>query len=166
MTNPQPTYFLRQISFCFLFLCGINFLNAQQQDDSPILVSNDPSAFIEGFSKSGKTAKGSSPMIIPLSSSRTVELYLNVEKQVNRTLSLIGSVDQEANSSFSLNYANGKVEGHIIMTDENRAYSLYTETNNKVYAKETDINSILCIAFEKADVPSISNKKSSSAKSQ
>lgn len=154
-------YFQRQISICILCFCSLGFLTAQQPSSSPILVSNNPSVFIGGFSKTSTTAKTAGPMSIALSSSNTVELDLNIKKQVNRTLSFIGSVNQKSSSSFSLNYANGKVEGHIIERDENRAYSVYTATDNKVYAKETDINAILCIAFEKADELSNSKKESS-----
>lgn len=152
----------RRISICILFFCSLTLLTAQKPSDLPVLVSNDASAFIQGFSKTSKTAKGAEVMAIALSNSKSVELQLNVKKQSNRTLSFIGSVDQKASSSFSLNYANGKVEGHIIERDENLAYSFYTNENNKVYAKETDINAILCIAFEKADELSNSKKKVSS----
>jgi len=166
MTYPTTNLFPRYILLCLLFFCGLTLSNAQQQDDSPILISDNPSDFIDGFSKTAKSGKGAQPLTIVLSNSKTVKLQLNVRKQVNRTQFIIGSVDKKPNASFSLNYVNGKVEGHIIERDENRAYSLFTDTNNKVYAKETDINSILCIAFEKATGTGDPKKKSSNKASK
>jgi hypothetical protein len=141
--------FLRQIFLCVLFLGTSLLLTAQNTNTSPVLISDDPSSFVNGFSKANKTGKTGEPIHIKLSSSKNVELQLNVRNQVNRTLSLIGAVDQKEGSSFSFNYNNGQLEGHIIERDVNKAYKVYT-ANNKVYVKETDINAILCIAYEKA----------------
>jgi len=154
-------YSTKQLFVCILFLCCLTVLKAQQLGNDPILVSDSPTTFIEGFSKANKTGKVEAPMRIKLSSSKTFELYLNVKNQMQKTISLIGSVDQKASSSFSLNYTNGMIEGHIIERAENRAYKIYTKANNKVYVEETDINAILCIAYEK--VTKSSNSKKSSA---
>lgn len=156
-------HFQKQISICVLFLCGFLSLTAQETNKSPILISDNPSAFVSGFSKTGKTGKSNEVMTIVLSNSKTLELKLHVERQVNKTLSLIGSVNQKTSSSFSLNYINGKLEGHIIERDVNRAYKIFTDTNNKVYVAEIDINAILCIAFDKAEDTSSSKKKVSNS---
>ncbi|KAG1650166.1 Thrombospondin-3b [Nymphon striatum] len=154
------TYFKKQISIVVLFLCGFISLTAQEINNSPILVSNNPSAFVNSFSKASKTEKNNEAITIQISNSKTFELQVNVERLVNKSLSLIGSVDQKASSSFSLNYINGKLEGHIIERDDNRAYKIYTK-GNKVYLKETDINAILCIAFDKVDDANSSKKNAS-----
>ncbi len=154
------TYFKKQISIVVLFLCGCISLTAQEINNSPILLSNNPSAFVNSFSKASKTKKNNEAITIQVSNSKTFELQVNVERQVNKSLSLIGSVDQKASSSFSLNYINGKLEGHIIERDDNRAYKIYTKAK-KVYLKETDINAILCIAFDKVDDANSSKKNAS-----
>lgn len=155
------THFQKQISICLLFLFSFLSLTAQETNTSPILISDNPSAFVSGFSKTGKTGKSNEAMTIVLSNSKTLDLELHVERQVNKTLSLIGSVNQKASSSFSLNYINGKLEGHIIERDANRAYKIFTDTDNKVFVVETDINTILCIAFDKAEDTSSSKKDAS-----
>lgn len=136
------------------------FLSAQEAKTLAVLVSDNPSTFISGFSKANKTGKKGAGITMQLSSSRSIELQLNTRKKINKTLSLMGSIDQKASASFSFNYTNGQLEGHILERDENRAYRVYT-SNNKVYIKEIDINAILCIAFEKvAQTGSAKNSKS------
>ncbi len=149
--------FLRQFFLYTFFLANVSLVIAQKSSADPFVVSENASSFVSGFSKSKKAGKNSTPITLQLSNSKTIELQLNVSNQTDKTLTLIGSVNQKASSSFSFKYVNKQLEGHIIERDENRAYEIYT-ANNKVYAKETDINAILCIAYEKAATNAPSKK--------
>ncbi|TMM52203.1 T9SS type A sorting domain-containing protein [Maribacter algarum] len=154
-------YFYIRVLFCALSFFSLTCLNAQEQSQNSVLVSDSPTTFIDGFSKASKTGKGLAPMTIRLSSSKTLELNLNVKNQEHKTTSFIGSVNQKGDASFSFTYSNGKLDGHIIEKAENKAYRLFTNKANKVLVEETDINAILCIAYEKAKGSSDSQQKSS-----
>lgn len=154
-------YFYIRVLICTLSFFSLTFLNAQQRNLNPILVSDNPTAFLDGFSKTSKTGKGNTSMTIQLSSSKTLELNLNVKNQENKTTSYIGSVDKKDGVSFSFTYTNGKLKGHIIEREENKAYRLFTNKANKVLVEETDINAILCIAYDKAKGAAVPQNKSS-----
>ena len=142
-------YSYLRILICALSLLTLSKTNAQQQNENSVLISENPTSFLNEFSKINKTGKGSSSVRIQFSSSKSFELNLNVRNQQNQTTSYIGSVNNKDNISFSIIYDNGQLEGHIIERTENKAYRLFTDKANRVKIKETDINSILCIAFDK-----------------
>ena len=138
-----------KLTLLILLLGNITFLQSQLQNNSPILVSNNVNQFISGFNKINKTAKKGSNTVIQISTNETVALDFNVRKQKGKTVSFIGSVNQNKNSSYSINYSNGKIEGHIIQKDTNSAYKIFSSSDSKVYIEKTDINSILCVEFVK-----------------
>jgi len=150
-----------QVLVWVLSILSLTSLNAQEQNQNPVLVSDSPTTFLNGFSKSSKTGKGNPPMTIQLSSSKTLDLNLNVKNQQNKTTSYIGSVAKKKDASFSFNYTSGKLEGHIIERTENKAYRLFTNKANKVLIEEIDINEILCIAYDKVKGNSALGSKSS-----
>jgi len=155
-------YFNQRMLTYALFLVSFTSLFAQSKNQNPIIVSNHPTALLEGFSKTSKTSKRFAPMTIQLSGSKTVELNLKVQNQDNKTTHYIGSAGKKEGGSFSFNYSQGKLEGHIIQKAENKAYHVFTNKANKVLIEETDINAILCIAYEKAtEKPAGQNKFSS-----
>lgn len=159
-------YFYVRVLVCTLSFFSLTFLDAQQQNQSPVLISDSPTAFINGFSKTSRTGKGLAPITIQFSSSKTFDLNLNIKNQENSTTSLIGSVDKKEGASFGFTYTNGKLEGHIIERNENRAYRVFTNKANQVFIEETDINAILCIAFDKAKETTAIQEKSSNLSSQ
>ncbi|MFK7812761.1 MAG: zinc-dependent metalloprotease family protein, partial [Maribacter sp.] len=159
-------YFNLRVLVCALSLFTLTSLSAQKGEQNPVLVSDNPADFIDGFSKTSKMGKGNTPFTIQLSASKTIELNLNVTNQENKKTSFIGSVDNRKNASFSFTYTNGKLNGHIIQRVEKKAYRLYTNKANKVLVEETDINAILCIAFDKADEKLVPEKKSSNLSSK
>lgn len=143
-------YFNSQVLICTLFFFCLTFVKAQQQNPNAVLISDNPTSFIDSFSNSSKTGKGISPITIQLSSSKKLQLHLNIKNQENKTTSFIGSVNKKEGASFSFTYTNGKIDGHIIDKAANKAYQLFTNKANKVFVEEIDINAILCIAFDKA----------------
>jgi len=154
-------YFKVQVLVCTLSLLSLTCLNAQQQNQNQVLVSDSPSAFIEGLSKTSKTGKGNVPMTIQFSGSKTLELNLNVKNSKNKITSFIGSVNKKQDASFSFTYSRGKLEGHIIEKAENKAYRIFTNKTNKILIEETDINAILCIAYDKTQGTPSQQKNSS-----
>lgn len=153
----QHTY-IRVLVCAFTFF-SLTLLNAQQSQ-RPVLVSENPVSFIDGFSKNNASQKITSSNSIRFSASKIFDLNLNVTKHENKSTSYIGLVNNKKDASFSFTFTDGKLEGHIIEKDINKAYRLFTNAD-KVFIEETDINAILCIAYDKAEATSASKVKSS-----
>ncbi|MFS4494465.1 thrombospondin type 3 repeat-containing protein [Maribacter sp. 2308TA10-17] len=154
-------YFYSQVLICTLAFFSFTFLNAQRQSQNSVVVAENPTSFIQGLSQTNKTGKRNTTKTIKLSNSKRVTLQLNAKNQEHNITTFIGSVNQKKDASFSFRYTNGKLEGHIIEKAENKAYLLYTNKVNEVLVEETDINSILCIAYDKAKGSSATKKNSS-----
>ncbi len=159
-------FFFAHILIFALSFFSLTSLSAQSQNQNPIVVANNSRSFIDGFSTTNKTSKSTAPITIQLSSSKTFTLNLKVKNQEKGTISYIGSVNNKADASFRFSYTNGKLEGHIIERAENKAYRLFTNKAHTVFIEETDINAILCIAFDKAKGTATQQKNASTISSK
>jgi hypothetical protein len=63
---------------------------------------------------------------------------------------LIGEIDSIPGSSFMIRIQGSEVQGHIILRNSKKAWTWYSDANGDVYIKETDINKVLCIEYDKA----------------
>lgn len=145
------TNFAKRISLIFLLLGPLFLAHAQNKTNSPKAIADNPTVFMNDLSASSVSAKNPKRMTITVSDSETYELQLNVKNTVGKTSSYIGTIYDKRRGSFGFNYSNGQMEGHLIERTENKAYRVFTGPNRKVFIEETDINAILCIAFEKAE---------------
>jgi len=151
--------------FLFLLFSSLSATFAQSQEN-PVLVSDNLSVFVDSFAETNASGKTSNTIPVSVSSNEVLELELNLRKQEQNSLRLIGSVKNKKSSSFSFTYEKGTLNGHIILQSQKRAYLIYSVKNNQVYAKETNINTILCIDYDKQTSSNQSEKKSISGTSK
>lgn len=140
----------------------IHALCIYAQSEDPYLISNNQKNFINGLISKQK----SSAINLKVDKENSLALNVTVVKDSKQGISLIGRVNNDPLSTFSLTEVNGTLEGSIVLHNSKKAFTLYSETNGKVYAKKVDIHSVLCIDFEKYDAnapftPSKSAKMSS-----
>ena len=145
------TQFFKQFLLLTFFLGGLFFINAQQRSSNPIRISDNPTDFMNSLHDSNDSGKNSQKVTVKVSNSETVSLKLNKDYENGTTRSLIGSLEGKKNAYFGFRYNKGRLEGHIVEQSDNRAYEVYTTSNGNVFVKETDIDAVLCIAFDKAN---------------
>lgn len=79
---------------------------------------------------------------------------LNYQQTLSPTQEVvIGSIENEPHSSFSIRIDGNKLEGSIILTDKKKAYRYSTDAAGNAFITETDINTVVCINYEKAAAP-------------
>ncbi|WP_158447839.1 PKD domain-containing protein [Aquimarina longa] len=117
------------------------------QSTEPQLIANDQQQFINTLINSKK----STPPSIKIGTNESFSFKLNVKKQTNQSLTLIGTVNGQKLSSFSFSKTNDNLKGTIILYKAKKAYTLYSETDDRVFIKETDIDKVLCVDFEKVN---------------
>ncbi|WP_103864658.1 PKD domain-containing protein [Aquimarina sp. I32.4] len=131
------------------------------QSQKSYLISNDQQSFVNSLTNPQQSK--SAP--ITIGNEQSFSFKLNVQKQTDTGLSLIGNVNNQQSSTFSFTRKNNKLEGTIILYNDKKAYALYSnEANGKVYVKESDINSILCVNYEKVSSNEAKTEHASVAK--
>lgn len=66
---------------------------------------------------------------------------------------LVGSIENNPNSSFYLVIDNKSVHGHILLNNSKKAYQYSSDSTGTVFVQETDINKIVCVNYQKAEQP-------------
>ncbi|MEW7292904.1 Ig-like domain-containing protein [Aquimarina sp. 2304DJ70-9] len=133
------------LKYILLMVVLITAQKSIAQTGTPHLISNNQQSFISNLI----SVKKSKPTSIKIDNDQSLTLTLNTKEETGEGLTLIGYVNNEIASTFSFYEINGKLEGTIVQPKSKKAYSLYSETDGKVYLKQTDINSILCVDYEK-----------------
>ncbi len=145
--------------YLLLFIVLINAYNTYGQSDKPYLISNNQQSFIKNLTN----PKKSKNQVLKISKDQSLSLTLHVKEDTDQNLVLIGSINNDQLSTFSLSEIKGELEGSIVIPKTKEAYSLYSASDGKVYIQEADINTILCVDFEQ--VPIIKTKKSAQSPS-
>ncbi len=101
---------------------------------------------------------------LKISDLESLVLTLNQKKQSGKDIVMIGTVNNQKSSTFSFYTTDGKLQGDIVLGKSKKAYKLFTKNDGSIFIKETDINKILCIDFEK--VETINKNTTSSAPSK
>lgn len=100
--------------------------------------------------KSNKTNSAiESNINLTLSKGETMSGHINVTQPAENGKIIIGTVGTNNVNTFHLELINGQLSGQSIVYSENRAFEYFTK-NGVVYAKEIDINSLVCTEFKKA----------------
>ncbi|WP_346881576.1 thrombospondin type 3 repeat-containing protein [uncultured Algibacter sp.] len=131
----------------FAFLVNFSILNAQVKLQDSVLVSQNATAYVNNLIGSNLTGKNSKPFSIKISEGKTLQLKSNVKQLYQGEHTIIGAIAGQKKSSFSFNINKGKLVGHIINNQE--AYQLFTTKDNQIFSKKVNINSILCIDYDK-----------------
>ncbi len=133
----------------FLVFIAIYGSTTYAQSENQYLISEDQQSFINNIIIGQKNNK---PTTIQISKNQSLLLSLNIKRQTDNGIALIGSIDNQKSSTFSFSSNNGKLVGDIVLNNSKKAYKLFTESDGKVFIKETDIHKVLCVDFEKTTV--------------
>ncbi|WP_299443234.1 PKD domain-containing protein [uncultured Aquimarina sp.] len=129
-----------------LLLFLVNSLITFSQENTAQLIADNPTSFIENLTKnktkglSINISKKSTPLL----------LTMNVEKVESGQTTYIGSINNQKLSSFTLHKTGNEIEGTLLLRDKKTGYKIFTNDQRKVYIKEVDINSLVCIDLETA----------------
>ncbi|MCK8524143.1 PKD domain-containing protein [Aquimarina sp. D1M17] len=143
--------FLKYILFASIL---INGAISYGQSDTKILISENQQDLINNL----LVQKSGQPTTIELSKNSFLHLQLNIKEEQESSLVLVGNVNDEKASTFSLVSEQGKVSGDIWLQNTKTAYKIFTETTGKVYIEEVSINDVLCVDYEQ--LPSSKNNTS------
>ncbi|WP_298549079.1 PKD domain-containing protein [uncultured Aquimarina sp.] len=134
-------------NFVLLLLFFINTIAIQAQDTKAQLIAENSDNFIKNL-----TINKSKELFLNLSKKNTsLSLHVKVEKVANNITTFIGNINNEKLSTFTLFKIKNQVEGTLVLRNEKTGYKIFTNDLGKVYIKEVDINSLVCIDFEKTE---------------
>ncbi|SHI48826.1 PKD domain-containing protein [Aquimarina spongiae] len=122
----------------------VNVFLTYGQSNDPILISENKETFINSIinQKSDATTR------IKISKNEFLDLKLNLKNQNGDNLSLIGIVNNDRLSTFSLEKTNNQLTGELLLKGSKKAYKFSTDNQGKVFLTETDIHDVLCVDFE------------------
>jgi hypothetical protein len=115
---------------------------AQSTENEGTLVGS-VSEFQQQFKSSNKKRK-SSPTTLPLSDDKKFTVDVHYDKTSGNSNTIAGKIKDNAKSTFNLTFEEDKLKGELILLNEKKAYQYYSK-NKGVYAKEVDINKVVCI---------------------
>ena len=135
---------LTKKAYIFLLLFTLSFAAYAQQNEPFI---QEQKAFLALFSNQ-KTA---STLKLQVSKSKALEVLINKKTNDNNFFEVIGNVDNEATSTIHLKSIDGKIDGAIIMPNQNIAYKIYSDDQGNVITKPESIHKHLCVRYALED---------------
>ncbi|MHA7060129.1 Ig-like domain-containing protein [Aquimarina sp. M1] len=138
----KKTYYYNKIALLLTSIMSIVCMSAQNK--KPIPIAENPDSFVRNLI-SNKT-KGLSLNIF--SKKNPLILRTTVHKENDTNTTLIGTINNEKLSSFTLYKNSNEITGNIVLRKQETGYQIYSDTQGTVYIKEVDINSLVCIDFE------------------
>lgn len=76
---------------------------------------------------------------------------------------IIGSIANESHSSFDIRVNGNVLEGTIVLTDRKKAYRYTSDAAGNAFITEVDINTVVCINYDRAATPSASRTEAAAA---
>lgn len=128
---------------------------AYGQSRKSYVLSNDQQSFIDNLVNSNKNR----PSILKIADNQSFSFKLSTKEQAGQDLTLIGTIDDQQLSTFTISRVDNVIKGTIVLYDIKKAYTLYSVANGQVIIKETDINTVLCINFEKVSLKEVDSGK-------
>ncbi len=141
-------------------MMGANISVVYSQSNKEFLIAKDQQSFISSIVNPKKNQSTS----LKISARESLFLTLNKKRQSKQGIVLIGTINNQKSSTFSFYSKEGKLQGDIVLENTKKAYKLFTKSDGSVFIKETNINEILCVDYEK--VESVNKNKVSSAPSK
>ncbi|MFD2562678.1 Ig-like domain-containing protein [Aquimarina rubra] len=135
-------YFKRII----LLLIMISNVFIHAQDKTPIRIAESSDSFIQNL-----TSNKTQGLSLTISKKQPLLLHIKVQKESEKKTTLIGTINNEKLSSFTLHKTENQIEGNLVLREQKTAYQIFTDDLGQVYIKEVDINSLVCIDFEKVE---------------
>jgi chitodextrinase len=101
---------------------------------------------------------------LKVSDTKNFDAKVNYKKSEVSTEFLIGEIKNVAESSFYVKVMDKSVEGHIILKATKEAYKYYSDENGDAYVTKVDINSIICINYDKTPQNTKTTNRTTQAK--
>ncbi|SEM29429.1 Por secretion system C-terminal sorting domain-containing protein [Aquimarina amphilecti] len=143
-----------------LFLFTISTFIISAQENSQQLIAKNADDLIENLT--ANKSKGFSIYLNKKNSS--LSLTTKIEKTQNDQTTYIGSINNEKLSTFALFKTKNQIEGTLVLRNKKTGYKIFTNDLGKVYIKEVDINSLVCIDFEATKEENQLNKNDTSSR--
>ena len=124
---------------CLLF---VNLTIAQQNQE--ILIAKNKSDLLQALKNKSKSQR------LNISLSKNFELYVDIRviKDQKSQTEYIGVLNNNPLNTFTV-VDNGKsIEGEFFLKDQKKAYRIFEKNGTGIFAKEIDINKLLCVDFE------------------
>ncbi|WP_037576452.1 Ig-like domain-containing protein [Sporocytophaga myxococcoides] len=142
LPEPHPSSLAKKILLSLSILITFSVANAQSTDNEGTFVGS-VSEFKQQFKSSNKKRK-STPTILPLSNDKKLNVDVHYDKTSGSSNTIAGKIKDNPKSTFNLTFEEDKLKGEVLLLNEKKAYEYYTK-NEQVYAKEVDINKVICI---------------------
>jgi len=133
-------------SFLALVLCASITVSAQKK---PLPLGN-ASTFVKSLREQAATGRSDgSTLQLRVAPGESLSAKLNVQQSSTAEELVIGSIANEPHSSFSIRLSGNTLDGTIVLTDKKKAYRYTSDASGNAFVNEVDINSVVCIEYEK-----------------
>jgi len=147
-------FFKRRFQTLVLFAAFTFSINLQAQIDQQQYAVGSTQSFTNLLSQSNKTGDGNgTAILLPVAHGKSLQGTVTMSKNDKNEQIFIGNIAGKNFNTFSLTVKSGEVSGHSILIDEKKAFK-YTTVQGQVFVQEVDINSLICIGYERGkDMP-------------
>ncbi len=133
-------------SLSVLLLLFFNYILCFSQETKPYNLGNEK-VFTQSFWN-----KKSNGITLNVSEDKSYNGVITVKKGTIDNYSIIGSINNDNNSTFHITKQENIISGEIVLYKQKIAYRYYSDDTNTVLIQKTDINKVLCIDYEKVEV--------------
>ncbi|MCX6180450.1 MAG: Ig-like domain-containing protein [Bacteroidetes bacterium] len=147
-------FFKRRFQTLVLFAAFTFNVNLQAQIDQQQYAVGSTQSFTSALSQSNKTGDGNgTAILLPVAQGKSLQGTVAMSKNDKNEQIFIGNIAGKKFNTFSLTVKSGEVSGHSILIDEKKAFK-YTTVQGQVFVQEVDINTLVCVGYERGkDMP-------------
>jgi len=128
------------LSLSILSTCSVAIAQSTENEGTFI---GSVSEFKQQFKSSSKKRK-STQTLLPLSDDKKLSVDVYYDKTSGNSNTIAGKIKDNSKSTFNLTFEENNLKGQLLILNEKKAYEYYTK-NESVFAKEVDINKVICI---------------------
>jgi len=141
----------------------ILFASVTVQAQKKPLSLGKASSFVKSLhdQKAARSAGGTLQLSVAPGESLNAKLNYQTVGATNELI--IGSIENEPNSSFSIRFDGATLEGTIVLTAKKKAYRYTSDAAGNAFVNEVDINTVVCINYEKDRSASVSTARTQAA---
>ena len=147
-------FFKRRFQTLVLFAAFTFNVNLQAQIDQQQYAVGSTQSFTSALSQSNKTGDGNgTAILLPVAQGKSLQGTVTMSKNDKNEQIFIGNIAGKKFNTFSLTVKSGVVSGHSILIDEKKAFK-YSTIQGQVFVQEVDINTLVCVGYERGkDMP-------------
>ncbi|MBO9699870.1 MAG: T9SS type A sorting domain-containing protein [Sporocytophaga sp.] len=142
LPESNPTALAKKFLLSLSIFSAFSLANAQNKENEGTFVGS-VSEFQQQLKSANKKRKNS-PTLLPLSNGKKLTVDIHYDKISGTSNTIAGKIKDNAKSTFNLTFEENNLKGEVLILNEKKAYEYYTKNEN-VYAKEVDINKVVCI---------------------